>query len=69
MPELQNSVAFLLCDEVEWLTGQTLVVDGAGHLQNGASFTHLRELEDADWKAMRSSIRATDERDRSLREA
>lgn len=67
MSELQNSAVFLLSDEVEWLTGQTLVVDGAGYLQNGASFTHLRELSSADWDAMRESIRATDERDRALR--
>lgn len=69
MPELQNSVVFLLCDEVEWLTGHTLVVDGAGHLQNGASFTHLRDLGDADWRAMRESIRAADTRDLALRKA
>jgi len=68
MPELQNAVVFLLCDEVEWLTGQTLVVDGGGYLQNGASFTHLRGLGDDDWRAMREAIRATDARDRALRE-
>jgi NAD(P)-dependent dehydrogenase (short-subunit alcohol dehydrogenase family) len=67
MDELQNSVVFLLSDEVEWLTGHTLIVDGGGHLQNGASFTHLRDLSDADWRAMRQTIRETDARDRALR--
>jgi hypothetical protein len=69
MSELQNAAAFLLSDEVEWLTGQTLVIDGGGHLANGASFTHLRRLGDEDWQAMRDAIRATDARDRALRGA
>jgi len=69
MSELQNAAAFLLSDEVEWLTGQTLVIDGGGHLANGASFTHLRQLGDDDWRAMRDAIRATDARDRAQRQA
>jgi NAD(P)-dependent dehydrogenase (short-subunit alcohol dehydrogenase family) len=67
MPELQNLAAFLMCDEVEWLTGQTIAIDGAGHLQNGASFTHLRELGDEEWCVMREQIRATDRRDKELK--
>ncbi len=64
MSELQNLAAFLMSEEVEWLTGQTISIDGAGHLQNGASFTQLRDLSDDDWRAMREQIRATDARDK-----
>lgn len=53
-----------MSEEVEWLTGQTISIDGAGHLQNGASFTQLRDLSDDDWRAMREQIRATDARDK-----
>ena len=68
MPELQALAAFLMADEIEWLTGQTIAIDGAGHLQNGASFTHLRALGDADWRAMREEIRARDARDKELQQ-
>ncbi|MGP0058976.1 MAG: SDR family oxidoreductase [Beijerinckiaceae bacterium] len=67
MSELQSLAAFLMADEVEWLTGQSIAIDGAGHLQNGASFTHLRELSDGDWRALREDIRTTDARDKELR--
>src|SRR5881296_1120150 len=35
MSELQNLAVFLMADGVEWLTGETIAIDGAGHYQNG----------------------------------
>ncbi|HEU0199969.1 MAG TPA: SDR family oxidoreductase [Burkholderiaceae bacterium] len=69
MSELQNLAVFLMADGVEWLTGQTIAIDGAGYLQNGASFTELAELTDAQWQEMRAAIRAKDNRDRAQRQA
>jgi hypothetical protein len=46
---------------VEWLTGETIAIDGAGHRQNGASFTELADLSDEQWQAMREAIRQRDE--------
>ena len=65
MSELQNVAVFLMADGVEWLTGETIAIDGAGHRQNGASFTELAELDDAAWREMRDAIRRHDERDKA----
>jgi NAD(P)-dependent dehydrogenase (short-subunit alcohol dehydrogenase family) len=64
MGELQNLAVFLMAPGVEWLTGETIAIDGAGHLQNGASFTDLAELSDEQWAGMRESIRRKDEQDK-----
>jgi NAD(P)-dependent dehydrogenase (short-subunit alcohol dehydrogenase family) len=64
MSELQNLAVFLMADGVEWLSGETIAIDGAGHRQNGASFTDLADLTDEQWKDMREAIRAKDERDK-----
>ena len=64
MSELQNLAVFLMADGVEWLSGETIAIDGAGHRQNGASFTELADLSDAQWLAMREAIRRKDEQDK-----
>jgi len=66
MSELQNLAVFLIADGVEWLTGETIAIDGAGHYQNGASFTDLADLTEEQWAAMREAIRRKDESDKSL---
>ena len=71
MEELQNLAAFLMADGVEWLSGQTIAIDGGGYLMNGASFTHLRDKTDQEWAEMRDAIRdrdAQDARDRAVRD-
>jgi NAD(P)-dependent dehydrogenase (short-subunit alcohol dehydrogenase family) len=67
MPELQNLAAFLLADGCEWLTGQTIALDGAGYLANGASFTELFAWGDAEWQRARDLIRAQNDKDRAGR--
>jgi NAD(P)-dependent dehydrogenase (short-subunit alcohol dehydrogenase family) len=67
MSELQNLAVFLMADGVQWLTGETIAIDGAGHRQNGASFTELAERTDEEWAAMREAIRRKDEEDHAHR--
>ncbi|MSQ54486.1 MAG: SDR family oxidoreductase [Betaproteobacteria bacterium] len=67
MPELQNLATFLMADGCEWLTGETIAVDGGGYLANGASFTELDKLSDADWERMRGMIKAQNDKDRAGR--
>ena len=69
MPELQNLATFLMADGCEWLTGETIAIDGGGYLANGGSFTDLDNLSDADWERMRNLIKAQNEKDRSGRTA
>jgi NAD(P)-dependent dehydrogenase (short-subunit alcohol dehydrogenase family) len=67
MPELQNLATFLMADGCEWLTGETIALDGAGYLANGASFTELDRMSEADWARMREKIKAQNEKDRAGR--
>jgi NAD(P)-dependent dehydrogenase (short-subunit alcohol dehydrogenase family) len=53
MPELQNLAAFLMADGCEFLTGQTIAIDGGANLVNGGSFNELFQWGDAEWKAAR----------------
>ena len=71
MPELQNLATFLMADGCEWLTGETIAVDGAGYLAtgSGAYFTELDKLSDADWEKMRAMIKAQNDKDRAGRTA
>jgi len=69
MPELQNLAAFLMADGCEYLSGETIAIDGAGYLANGASFTELDGLSDADWTRMREMIKSQNAKDRAGRSA
>ena len=69
MEELQNLATFLMADGCEWLTGETVAIDGAGYLAtgSGAYFTELDKLSDADWENMRAMIKAQNDKDRAAR--
>jgi len=69
MAELQNLATFLMADGCEWLSGETIAVDGAGYLANGGSFAELDRLSDADWEQMRARIKAQNDKDRAGRSA
>lgn len=67
MEELTNLAAFLMADGCEWLTGQTITIDGANHLANGAYYTQYMNWSDQDWAAARERIKAINEKDKALR--
>src|SRR5260221_10173741 len=71
MEELQNLAAFLMADGCEWLTGETIAIDGGGYLATGSGgyFTQLDQLSDADWQKMREMIKAQNDKDRAGRTA
>jgi NAD(P)-dependent dehydrogenase (short-subunit alcohol dehydrogenase family) len=69
MPELQNLATFLMSDGCDYLSGETICLDGGGTLANGASFTELDRLGDADWERMRAQIKAQNDKDRAGRSA
>jgi NAD(P)-dependent dehydrogenase (short-subunit alcohol dehydrogenase family) len=69
MSELQNLAAFLMADGCEWLTGETIAIDGAGYLATGAYFTELDRMSDADWQKARGLIKAQNDKDRAGRAA
>lgn len=67
MPELQNLAAFLMSNGCDWLTGQTIALDGAGYLANGASFSDLFDWGDEEWRKARELIRAQNDKDKAGR--
>ena len=69
LSELADLAAFLMSDGCEWLTGQTIAIDGANWLANGAYFTHYMDWTDEDWTRARNRIKAMNEKDKALRTA
>jgi NAD(P)-dependent dehydrogenase (short-subunit alcohol dehydrogenase family) len=67
MEELQNLATFLLSDGSPWLTGECIMMDGAGHLAHGGNFYELREWSDADWKQARERIEEQNKKDKAQR--
>ena len=69
MEELQNLATFLMADGCEWLTGETIAIDGGGYLAtgSGAYYLDLDKLSDADWEKMRAMIKAQNDKDRAAR--
>jgi NAD(P)-dependent dehydrogenase (short-subunit alcohol dehydrogenase family) len=71
MEELQNLATFLMADGCEWLTGETIGIDGGGYLASGsgAYFAQLDKMSDADWDKARAMIKAQNDKDRAGRTA
>jgi len=69
LDELTNLAAFLMADGCEWLTGQTIAIDGGYYLATGAYFTQYADWTDEDWARVRDRIKAQNEKDRALRTA
>ena len=67
MDELQNLAVFLISGGCDWITGETIAMDGAQALATGGNFYEMREWSDADWKQARDSIAAQNEKDRAAR--
>lgn len=62
--DIGELTAFLLSPGSSWLSGQTIALDGADHLANGAYFTEYFEWSDDDWDAAKSRIQAKNAADK-----
>lgn len=67
MRELANLAVYLLDPGSAYVNGQTIAIDGGGHLQGGGGFNRLSEWGDAEWTAARDAIRGANEKDRAQR--
>ena len=67
MNELQNLATFLMADGCDYLTGQTIGLDGAQYLTGGGTFSQLDKLSDEDWENMRKLIRDANNKDKADR--
>jgi len=69
MSELQNLASFLMADGCDYLTGQTIAIDGAQYITGGGTFSGLSKLKDSDWEEIKSMIKSTNEKDKANRNA
>lgn len=67
--ELQNLIIFLLSDACDYLTGQTIAIDGGQHLAGPSTFADLTALTDEQWRAAREAIQRSTEREKAQRAA
>jgi NAD(P)-dependent dehydrogenase (short-subunit alcohol dehydrogenase family) len=68
MNELQNLATFLMApQQCDWLTGQSIMMDGGNALATGGNFYELRNWSDSDWLAARERIEAQNAKDRAQR--
>tara|TARA_B110000438_G_scaffold22009_1_gene19940 strand:+ start:534 stop:1409 length:876 start_codon:yes stop_codon:yes gene_type:complete len=67
MNELQNLATFLMADGCEYLTGQTIAIDGAQYLSGGGTFSQLSKMSDDDWTEIRDMIKKTNDSDKQKR--
>ena len=63
--ELANMAVYLLSPGSEYVSGQTIAIDGAQYQATGGNFANLRSWDDKQWAAAREGIRKRDSADRS----
>src|SRR5258706_2214473 len=71
MEELQNLATFLMADGCEWLTGETIGLDGGGYLASGsgAHFAPLPQTSHAHQDKARAMIKAQNDKERARKTA
>jgi len=68
MSELQNLATFLMAPGTcDWLTGQSIFMDGGHAIATGGNFYELRQWSEGDWKAAREAIEAQNAKDKAQR--
>ncbi|MFW2828736.1 SDR family oxidoreductase [Sphingomonas sp. ID0503] len=67
MSELENLIIFLLSGGCDYLTGQTIAIDGGQHIAGPATFADLNQMTDEQWRAAREAIQQSTARDKALR--
>ena len=68
MSELQRLACFLMAPgQCDWLTGQSIMMDGGNALATGGNFYELRQWSDGDWQDARTRIEAQNLKDKAQR--
>ena len=67
MHELQNLMVFLQADGCDYITGQTIGIDGGHHLAAPSTFAGLVNLTDEQWGRAKAATKASAEREKAQR--
>lgn len=67
LSELANLAAFLMADEVGYINGEVIAIDGGQWLNSAGGFGGLLELTDAEWTQIRANIESTNAKDKAQR--
>jgi NAD(P)-dependent dehydrogenase (short-subunit alcohol dehydrogenase family) len=65
--ELANMAAFLMSDEVEYINGEVIAIDGAMGIMGNGTFAGMLSYGEDDWRRIREQIQATNAADRAKR--
>ncbi len=67
MDELKNLATFLMADGCDYLTGQTIAIDGGSYSAGGGNFSRLSKMSEEEWSGMREMIRSANDKDKAQR--
>ena len=68
MSELANLAAFLMADGCEYLTGETIAIDGAQWLMGAGTFSRMLSMSDGQWEQIRGTIKSSNAKDKAQRD-
>jgi len=59
--------AFLMSDEVEYINGEVIAIDGGMGIMGNGTFANMMAYGDDDWRRIREQIQATNAADKAKR--
>ena len=65
--ELANMAAFLMSDEVEYINGEVIAIDGAMGIMGNGTFSNMMAYSESDWQRIREQIQSTNAADKAKR--
>jgi NAD(P)-dependent dehydrogenase (short-subunit alcohol dehydrogenase family) len=65
--ELANMAAFLMCDEVAYINGEVIAIDGGMGIMGNGTFSNMMAYSEDDWRRIREQIQSTNAADRAKR--
>lgn len=65
--ELANMAAFLMSDEVEYINGEVIAIDGGMGIMGNGTFSSMMSHSEDDWRRIRERIQTTNTADKAKR--
>jgi NAD(P)-dependent dehydrogenase (short-subunit alcohol dehydrogenase family) len=65
--ELANMAAFLMSDEVAYINGEVIAIDGGMGIMGNGTFSNMMAYSEDDWRRIREQIQSTNAADRVKR--